>query len=99
MEENNIIEMNEEVMDQNQELDTVEENGNAGAVVALAAGACVLTGVILTKVGEKVIPKIVSGAKKVGTGIKNAFSKPKVTDNVVEGDFEVVDDEVDEEAK
>lgn len=93
MEENNIIEM-EEVTDINQEDQEVETcEVNPYMVGAIFGGACVAGGVLLAKVGKVVIPKVVSGAKKVGRGFKNLFTK-KNPDNVVDGDFEVVEDEV-----
>lgn len=93
MEENNIIEM-EEVTDINQddqEIETCEDNSNAALLVFGAA--CVGAGVLLTKVGEVVIPKVVSGAKEVGRGFRDLFTK-KDPGNVVDGDFEAVEDEV-----
>lgn len=76
---------------EDQEIETCEDNSNAALLVFGAA--CVGAGIVLTKVGEVVIPKVVSGAKKVGRGFKNLFTK-KDPDNVVDGDFEVVEDEV-----
>ena len=94
MEENNIIET-EEVTDINQDDQEIETcEGNSNTALLVFGAACVGAGVLLTKAGEVVIPKVVSGAKAVGRGFKNLFTKKKEPDNVVDGDFEVVEDEV-----